>query len=320
MLITVAVPTHNRPRLLREALTSIMAQTHPEWEVVVVDDGSAPPVLESTLRELLGERFILVRHDQAQGIAAAKNAGVAAARGEVVLHLDDDDLLAPTALAQIAAAYARHPGLECLFINVEPFGTYAPGTAANQSHAVSGLLERAQRTTDRGVAFFDRRLFAALLKSVPMAMQRPAARKTLWDRVGPLRRDSYLPEPEWAMKSALLCEPALLLQHAYLARMDGQNNVSVPAQKVRHMLAAVDIRKTLLAWIARNPALAGHAGEVRHSLAGVYFNQAYHHQRSGHCRAAWQPLFASFATHPQWYSLRFALRLLASCIKRRKAD
>jgi glycosyltransferase involved in cell wall biosynthesis len=334
MLITVAVPTHNRPWLLREALASIVAQTHPQWEVVVVDDGSAPPVLESTLRELLGERFILVRHDQAQGIAAAKNAGVAAAHGEVVVHLDDDDLLAPTALAQIAAVYARHPGLECLFVNVEPFGTYAPGTAANQSHAVSGLLERAQRPTDHGsritdhgsritdhsVAFFDRRLFAALLKSVPMAMQRPAARKTLWDRVGPLRRDSYLPEPEWAMKSALLCEPALLLHCAYLARMDGQNNVTVPEQKLKHMHAAVDIRKTLLAWIARNPTLAGHAGEVRHSLAGVYFNQAYHHQRNGHCRAAWRPLFASFATHPQWYSLRFALRLLASCTQRREAD
>jgi glycosyltransferase involved in cell wall biosynthesis len=320
MLITVAVPTHNRPRLLREALASIVAQTHPEWEVVVVDDGSTPPVLESTLRDLLGERFILVRHDQAQGIAAAKNAGVAAARGEVVVHLDDDDLLAPTALAQIAAAYARHPGLECLFINVEPFGTYAPGTAANQSHAVAGLLERAQRTTEHGVAFFSRGLFAALLKSVPMAMQRPAARKTVWDRVGPLRKDSYLPEPEWAMKSALLCEPGLLLQYAYLARMDGQNNVSVPEQKVKHMRAAVDIRKTLLAWIERDPALAERADEVKHSLAGVYFNQAYHHQRNGHCRAAWRPLLASFVTHPQWYSLRFTLRLLATCIRRPKTD
>jgi glycosyltransferase involved in cell wall biosynthesis len=72
MLISVAVPTHNRPELLREALTSVVAQTHAEWEVVVVDDGSTPPVAESTLRELLGERFVLVRHDPAQGIAAAR--------------------------------------------------------------------------------------------------------------------------------------------------------------------------------------------------------------------------------------------------------
>lgn len=236
MLITVAVPTYNRPQLLRVALASIAAQNHPEWEVVVVDDGSAPPVLESTLRELLGERFILVRHDQAQGIAAAKNAGVAAARGDVVLHLDDDDLLTPVALAQIAAAYARHPELECLFINVEPFGTCASGTAANRSHALSRLLERAQGVEDNGVVSFNSKLFAAVLKSVPMAMQRPAARKTLWDRVGLLRKGSYMPEPEWAMKSALVCKPALLLQYAYLARMDGQNYVSRTSQKEKHML------------------------------------------------------------------------------------
>lgn len=320
MLITVAVPTHNRPKLLREALASIAAQNHPEWEVVVVDDGSAPPVPESTLRELLGERFILVRHDQAQGIAAAKNAGVAAARGEVVLHLDDDDLLTPVALAQIAAAYARHPELECLFINVEPFGTYASGTAANQSHALSRLLERAQGMEDNGVVSFNNKLFAALLKSVPMAMQRPAARKTLWDKAGLLRKGSYMPEPEWAMKSALVCKPALLLQYAYLARMDGQNYVSRTSQKEKHMLAAIDIRATLLSWIAANPAFEGRAREVQHSLADVYFDQAYHQQRRGNGSAAWRPLFASFVTHPQWRSLRFAMRLLLPSIKRPEAD
>lgn len=320
MLISVAVPTHNRPQLLREALASVAAQTHPEWEVVVVDDGSTPAVPESALRELLGERFRLIRHAQAQGIAAAKNAGVVAARGEVVVHLDDDDLLSPTALEQIVTAYARHPELECLFVNVEPFGACAPGTAANQSHALSRLLERAQRVQDNGVVFFNSALFAALLKSVPMAMQRPAARKTLWDKVGLLRTGSYMPEPEWAMKTALLTQPALLLDPVSQFRVDGQNYVSQTAQKEKHMRAAVDIRTTLLAWIAGNPAFATRAREVKHSLADVYFDQAYHRQRSGNCTAAWRPLFASFVTHPQWRSLRFALRLLLPCIKRRKTD
>jgi len=320
MLISVAVPTHNRPQLLREALASVAAQTHPEWEVVVVDDGSTPPVRESTLRELLGERFILVRHDQPQGIAAAKNAGVVAARGEIVLHLDDDDLLTPIALAQIAAAYARHPELECLFVNVEPFGTYASGTAANQSHSLCRLLERAQGVKDDGVIFFNSELFAALLKSVPMAMQRPAARKTFWSKVGLLRKGSYMPEPEWAMKSALLTKPALLIDKVSQFRVDGQNYVSQTAQKEKHMHAGVDIRNALLAWVAENPAFAGRTRQIKHSLADVYFDQAYHYLRSGNNRAAWSPLFVSFVTHPQWSCLRFALRLLLSYIKRPKTD
>ena len=310
MLITVAIPTHNRPALLRETLISVAAQTYVNWEVVVVDDGSTPPVFESTLRELIGERFILVRHDQAQGIASAKNAGVALARGEVIFHLDDDDLLSTTALEHIASAYARHPELECLFVNVEPFGALAPGTAANQSQALSRLLERAQGREENGIIFFHSDLFAALLKSVPMAMQHPAARKNLWDKVGPLRKDSYLPEPEWAMKSALACKPALLQQYAYLARMDGQNYVSRTTQKEKHMLAAIDIRNSLLTWITENPAFAEYTHVVKHSLADVYFDIAHHRQRSGNGRTAWRALIASLITHPKWRIMRLALRLI----------
>lgn len=320
MLISVAVPTHNRPDLLREALDSVRAQTHTEWEVVIVDDGSSPPVAESALRELLGEKFILVRHDPAQGIAAAKNAGVVAARGEVIFHLDDDDLLTPTALEQIATAYTRHPELECLFVNVEPFGAGAPGSAANQSNALSRLLERAQGTIDNGIVFFNDSLFTALLKSVPMAMQRPAARKTLWDKVGLLRKGSYMPEPEWSMKTALLSQPALLLERVSLFRVDGQNYISQTAQKEKHMFAAVDIRTTLLGWIADHPAFVDRTNEVRRSLADVYFDQAYHHQRSGHCCAAWKPLLTSFVTYPQWRNLRFAIRLMLPSLKRPKTD
>lgn len=320
MLISVAVPTHNRPELLHEALVSVRAQTHTEWEVVVVDDGSSPPVAVSALRELLGEKFILVRHDTAQGIAAAKNAGIVAARGDVILHLDDDDLLTPTALEQIASAYARHPTLECLFVNVKPFGAGTPGSAVNQANALSRLLERAQGVKDGGVIFFNDRLFAALLKSVPMAMQRPAARKTLWNKVGLLRKGSYMPEPEWAMKTALLCQPALLLDQVSLFRIDGQNYISQTAQKEKHMLAAIEIRTTLFAWINKHPVLAGHAQEVKRSLADVYFDQAYYHQRSGHCCAAWRPLLSSFLTYPQWRSLRFAIRLMIPSLKRPETD
>ncbi|MES1999783.1 MAG: glycosyltransferase family A protein [Pseudomonadota bacterium] len=308
MLISVAIPTHNRPELLREALASVVAQIHAEWEVVV-DDGSTPSVAESTLRELLGERFVLIRHDPAQGIAAAKNAGVVAARGEVILHLDDD-LLTPTALTQIAAAYARHPELECLFVNVEPFGICAPGTAANQSHALSKLLKRARGAEDNGVIVFNDRLFAALLKSVPMAMQRPAARKALWNKVGLLRKGSYMPEPEWAMKTALYTQPGLLLDPVSLFRVSGQNYVSQTVQKDiqkdKHLLAAVDIRTTLLAWFFEHPTFSGHVREVKHSLADVYFDQAYHYQHTDNHPAAWRPLLTAYLSHPQWRSLRLA--------------
>jgi len=153
-----------------------------------------------------------------------------------------------------------------------------------------------------------------------MAMQRPAARKALWDKVGLLRKGSYMPEPEWAMKTALLSQSALLLDPVSLFRVDGQNYVSQTAQKEKHMLAAVDIRTTLLTWIAEHPAFADRTHEVRRSLADVYFDQAYHHQPNAHCCAAGKPLLSPLGTYPQWRNLRFAIRLMLPSLKRPKTD
>ncbi|MDE2565169.1 MAG: glycosyltransferase family 2 protein, partial [Burkholderiales bacterium] len=78
--VSVILPTHDRPALLQEALASLQAQTFGDWEAVVVDDASDPPV-----RNDWGDaRVRVVRHEAARGGAAAKNSGIAQARGEVV--------------------------------------------------------------------------------------------------------------------------------------------------------------------------------------------------------------------------------------------
>jgi len=100
--ISVVVRTKDRPALLAEALASLAEGTYRRAEVVVVNDGGAPPTLP--------EEFPLPlrRVDLAEdlGRAAAANAGVAAATGEWIGFLDDDDLAAPEHLAVLAGAAA----------------------------------------------------------------------------------------------------------------------------------------------------------------------------------------------------------------------
>lgn len=88
--LTVVIPTHDRPHLVADAVDSALAQTLDDLEVVVVDDGSATPV---TLAD--HPRLTVVRRAVAGGNAAARNAGLTAARGRWVTCLDDDDLLLP---------------------------------------------------------------------------------------------------------------------------------------------------------------------------------------------------------------------------------
>jgi glycosyltransferase involved in cell wall biosynthesis len=92
--LTVVIPTRDRAALLRDSLRSVLAQRDVGLEVIVVDDGSTDgtPALLTHQRD---GRVVVVRHDAARGVAAARNAGVERARGEWIAFLDDDDLWAP---------------------------------------------------------------------------------------------------------------------------------------------------------------------------------------------------------------------------------
>ena len=101
-LVSVVVRTKDRPSLLRQALESLAEGTYRRVEVVLVNDGGAPPEVPESYP------FPVRRVDfpDNRGRAAAANAGVAAAGGEWIAFLDDDDLAAPEHLAALTAAAA----------------------------------------------------------------------------------------------------------------------------------------------------------------------------------------------------------------------
>ena len=93
-LVSVIIPVYNGARYLRAALESVFAQTYQPFEVIVVDDGS---VDESGV---IARSFSDVRYirQENQGVAAARNHGIEAARGEFFAFLDQDDLWTPEKL------------------------------------------------------------------------------------------------------------------------------------------------------------------------------------------------------------------------------
>lgn len=99
-LVSIVIPHHNRADLLAETLESVAAQEYPKWEVVVVDDGSAPDQWTAIERYAKQGIRILRRVDGLKGPSHCRNLGAAAARGEYLVFLDSDDLLAPWCLAQ----------------------------------------------------------------------------------------------------------------------------------------------------------------------------------------------------------------------------
>ena len=104
--VSVVIPCFNGARYLGEAIDSALAQTHPDVEVIVVDDGSTdgtPAVVSG-----YGDRLRCVRQPN-RGLAGARNAGIRHARGPYVAFLDHDDRFLPDKLARQAAVLDARP-------------------------------------------------------------------------------------------------------------------------------------------------------------------------------------------------------------------
>jgi glycosyltransferase involved in cell wall biosynthesis len=111
-LVSVVVPTYNYGRYLTGALASVLGQTHPHLEVLVVDDGSTDDTPEVVAPFLADRRVRYFRRPNG-GPAAARNFGVAQARGPLVAFLDADDRWLPAKLAKQLACFQAMaaPGL-----------------------------------------------------------------------------------------------------------------------------------------------------------------------------------------------------------------
>jgi glycosyltransferase involved in cell wall biosynthesis len=109
-LVSVVVPTHNRPARLARLLASLCTQSLDpgQFEVIVVDDGSKQTVGASLSSDALALRY--VRHDSARGPAAARNTGWRLARAPLVAFTDDDCVADPQWLRAALAASAAAPG------------------------------------------------------------------------------------------------------------------------------------------------------------------------------------------------------------------
>jgi glycosyltransferase involved in cell wall biosynthesis len=116
---SVIIPTYNCGRFLPEAIESVLAQTLPPHEVIVVDDGSTDDT------PAVAARFAgrIVYHRQVnRGVSAARNAGMDRATGDWLAFLDADDLWMPTKLAAVAPVCRSRPQPAIVFTDYQPFG------------------------------------------------------------------------------------------------------------------------------------------------------------------------------------------------------
>jgi len=93
-LVSVIIPTYNRPGMLKEAILSVLSQTYQNFEIIVVNDAGED--VKDVVNSLNSEgNIVYLQHTENKGLPAARNTGIKVAKGKYIAYLDDDDIYYP---------------------------------------------------------------------------------------------------------------------------------------------------------------------------------------------------------------------------------
>jgi hypothetical protein len=221
LVIGIAIPTHNRLSLVREALTTIVSQNYPHWTCIVFDNASTEPLREM-IESFADDRISYARSDRFLPVTDSWNNAIDRARGDYVLLIGDDDGLAPDGLKTIEQIVRRYRHPDVIYSALYQF--FHPGVAPWQPSgyvsrlrygfffgdrtepflldskaarlAVAGSLEFRRNFTYNMQAFFFRRDFVELMRRDGKVFLSPFPDYYLANLAFGLARDVVvLPEP-----------------------------------------------------------------------------------------------------------------------------
>jgi len=275
--VSVIIPSHNRPAMLREALESVAKQTFQDFEVIVVDDGSEPKIRTNDLQAKLGPPIKIIHHETAKGGAGAKNSGVKASSGEILSFLDDDDLYAPTYLERALDVLDRHQEIDIVFMGVSWFGSEAMINEDAQKISLQRFLNGAnpEKLANNLLLFNGRSLFDELLYSVPMTFQRPVVRRKMFEKVGCYRENCLMWDNDWVMRASLQAKTALLLDGLYMQRAGTHAYHSTARKLIDRFYSQIEMEENLLRELV-SKKLCIETVQCRKALAHNWFNLAYY--------------------------------------------
>lgn len=137
--VSVITPSYNQADFIQETLLSIVNQSFKDWEHVIVDDGSTDNTVEIinnfVARQVDASKYTVIVQEN-KGPAAARNAAIAAAKGEYIMPLDADDTLHPLCLEKMARVLSINPAISIVGSNTQRFGE------ANEPYGTGEFMEQ----------------------------------------------------------------------------------------------------------------------------------------------------------------------------------
>lgn len=183
-VVSVIVPCHNYGHFLAEALESVRVQSSPDWECIVVDDGSTDDTRRVSDRFLSMDPRFKYLHQSNQGLSAARNAGIGVCTGSYVQLLDADDMLEARKLEAQVAYLEKHPETDIVYGDARYF---------NESNAppLANDLSKNGRQAMAQISGTGPAVLYALARGNIMVVNAPLLRNTVIDDVGRFNQDLW---------------------------------------------------------------------------------------------------------------------------------
>ncbi len=138
-LVSIIIPCFNQGAFIRETIESVKSQTYNDWEIIIVNDGSNDADTLKELDILKVEGFNIINSLNC-GVSAARNKGIAAAKGDFVLPLDADDKISPEYLQEAIKVLLEKPEVKLVYCDCEYFGTLT-GLSQVPPFTLKGMLK-----------------------------------------------------------------------------------------------------------------------------------------------------------------------------------
>jgi len=121
--VSIIVPCYNQGVFLEDALSSVLNQTLPDWECIIVNDASSDNTASIAKAYVeRDKRFLFVEAQQNQGLAASRNLGIRHTSAPFILPLDADDELAPTFLEKTVSVLMQREKVKVVYTDIQYFG------------------------------------------------------------------------------------------------------------------------------------------------------------------------------------------------------
>jgi glycosyltransferase involved in cell wall biosynthesis len=214
MFVSVVIPLYNARDVIRETVASALAQTWQDFEIIVVDDGSSDG--GGDLIQNLDARLRYVRQANA-GVAAARNHGIALAKGEAIALLDHDDLWLPAKLERQVAVLQQRPEVGMVVTDVAHIDRAGrplpiPGCSYNPDESFARLFVQGYVPTP-SAAMIRKSVFEAVGGFDEAFGSAGMDDHELWPRIAAHCRIAGIPEPLTLHRNREIKPPQVALEH-----------------------------------------------------------------------------------------------------------